>query len=230
MKLLALDSSTDACSVAATDGDKCWSRFAVCPRQHNVRLAQMQREVYEQMQDEGGLTLAGLDAIVCGIGPGSFTGIRISVGIAQGLAAALQTPVIPVRGSAAMSQQLLSERKDVDRVAVAMDARMGEVYWSVYQRSSGDTVQNAVAECIANPATLKLPPGDDWLAVGDAWFNDKLGLQSRINPSERQIPDVYPDAAWMLVVAKQSLQPIAAEQLAPLYLRNEVAKKQGAQK
>src|SRR5690554_2213743 len=121
-KVLALDTSTEQCSVALQIGDKFVSRAAVTPREHSQRILGFVQEVL----DEQGLTLKQLDAIVVGHGPGSFTGVRIGVSVAQGLAFSQQLPVIPVSTLTALAQQAI-RLQDAQQIVCAIDARMQEV-------------------------------------------------------------------------------------------------------
>ena len=232
MKLLALDTSTDACSVAITDGHETWSDFAVCPREHNSRLPEMLTATLAA----SGMAYADLDAVVCGVGPGSFTGIRIAVGFAQGLAAALRVPVYPVTGTASMSAKTFEERPEATKVAIAIDARMGELYWAIYRRCNNALVAVDKPECLVRPDDLLLPDGQDWVATGGAWQLPDSAQAMALQARGVDFVETWPDALLMLSLVQAqgpelttpAPQSVAADQLQPLYLRNQVAAKSKA--
>ena len=121
--LLAIDTATEACSVALLHAGKMFSRYAVIPRLHAQQVLPMVRELL----DESGIELKQIEAIAFGRGPGAFTGLRIAVGVVQGLAFALDKPVLPVSNLAAIARRAWRDQ-GADQVAVAIDARMDEVY------------------------------------------------------------------------------------------------------
>src|SRR5690554_5943555 len=127
MKLLAIDTATEACSVALLVDGQTFDRYAVIPRLHARQVLPM----VQQVLDEAGTALAAVDAIAFGQGPGAFTGLRIAAGVVQGLAFALDKPVLPVSSLAAIAQRVWREQQ-AGQVAVAIDARMDEVYWGCY--------------------------------------------------------------------------------------------------
>src|SRR5690606_41346453 len=125
--LLALDTATEACSVALLHEGRVLSRYEVAPRLHAQRLLPMVQEVL----DEAGIAIAALDAIAFGRGPGAFTGVRIAIGVVQGLAFALDRPVLPVSNLAVLAQRAHRE-SGASQVAAAIDARMDEIYWGCF--------------------------------------------------------------------------------------------------
>ena len=129
--LLALDTSTDACSVALQHKGEVLEDFRVIPRQHTKQLLPMVEEILAQ----AGISPAQLDAIAFGRGPGSFAGLRIATGVAQGLAFATERPVLPISTLEAMA--LLMMQQGQSRVAASLDARMNEVYWACYEQREG---------------------------------------------------------------------------------------------
>ncbi|HHI5442817.1 tRNA (adenosine(37)-N6)-threonylcarbamoyltransferase complex dimerization subunit type 1 TsaB [Pseudomonas aeruginosa] len=131
--LLALDTSTEACSVALLHEGRALSHYEVIPRLHAQRLLPMVRDLL----DEAGVALSAVDAIAFGRGPGAFTGVRIAIGVVQGLAFALQRPVLAVSDLAILAQRAYREQ-GAERVAAAIDARMDEVYWGCYQLQQGE--------------------------------------------------------------------------------------------
>ncbi|WP_417688498.1 tRNA (adenosine(37)-N6)-threonylcarbamoyltransferase complex dimerization subunit type 1 TsaB [Pseudidiomarina sp.] len=231
--LLAIDTSTEQCSVALKVGDKIYQRAAITPREHSQRVLGFVDEVLA----EGGVTLAEVEGIVCGYGPGSFTGVRIGVAICQGLAFSHTLPVYPVSTLAALAQQAV-RMHGAQCVLSAIDARMNEVYLAAY------TVQDEkLLETVApQMAPLAAVSEQSWWQTLTAGGDDAAELSRKqtievtgagtgwqaygeaLNPNQQVhvLDDVtLPLAVDMLTLA-QSVQPLAAEQLEPLYVRNEV--------
>lgn len=222
-KILALDTATEACSVALLVGDKLYSRSEVAPRDHTKKILPMVDEVLK----EAGLTLQELDALAFGRGPGSFTGVRIGIGIAQGLAFGADLPMIGVSTLAAMAQGAYRIH-GATHVACAIDARMSEVYWSRYERQSDGSWQTVDDECVIPPQSLaENVTADDqtWTTVGTGWDAYPQALATL--PLTIQGSDVlYPQAQDMVVLAKQAFEQghtVAVEDSSPVYLRDTVA-------
>src|ERR1700752_3189626 len=133
MKLLAIDTATEQCSAAVRVEGRCVARCVPTPRGHTELILPMVEEVLA----EAGLTLKQLDAIAFGRGPGAFTGVRIAIGVAQGLAYASDLPLVPISNLAAVAQQNASGDGDI---LVCMDARMNEVYWGVFRADADGLV------------------------------------------------------------------------------------------
>ena len=154
MKLLAIDAATEACSVAVCDGDVIHGQFEVCPQQHSQRLLPMVQQVLAEAE----LQLSDLELLAFGRGPGSFTGVRIATGMIQGLALGTELPVAGVSTMAAMAQQAYAQQ-GAEYIAVAIDARMQEVYFAQYQ------IENGLAKLIGEEAVL--PPAQAAELLGD---------------------------------------------------------------
>lgn len=223
MKLLALDTSSDACSVAVWTPNGCFSRFELTPKTHTQLILPM----IEQVLLEAGLILAELDAIAFGHGPGAFTGVRIAAGVAQGLALAADKRLIPVSTLAAMAQQAYQEQQ-AEQVLVALDARMGEVYWGSYGVIDA-RMQPLAAECVIAPDHVPLPASlvKQWVGVGDGWLHYETALKQRFaDYLTATATDYLPNATYMAQLAVyayqqgQLIDPALAE---PVYLRNKVA-------
>ncbi|HAS63934.1 MAG TPA: tRNA (adenosine(37)-N6)-threonylcarbamoyltransferase complex dimerization subunit type 1 TsaB, partial [Vibrio sp.] len=148
-KILALDTATENCSVALLVNDQVYVRSEVAPRDHTKKILPMVDEVLK----EAGVTLAELDALAFGRGPGSFTGVRIGIGIAQGLAFGADLPMIAVSTLEAMAQGSYRV-SGATEVAAAIDARMSEVYWGRYRRQENGEWLAVDAECVIPPANL----------------------------------------------------------------------------
>ncbi|WP_073691284.1 tRNA (adenosine(37)-N6)-threonylcarbamoyltransferase complex dimerization subunit type 1 TsaB, partial [Pseudomonas aeruginosa] len=164
--LLALDTSTEACSVALLHEGRALSHYEVIPRLHAQRLLPMVRDLL----DEAGVALSAVDAIAFGRGPGAFTGVRIAIGVVQGLAFALQRPVLAVSDLAILAQRAYREQ-GAERVAAAIDARMDEVYWGCYQLQQGE-MRLAGSEAVLPPERVAVPwdaAAADWFGAGTGW-------------------------------------------------------------
>jgi len=152
MKILALDTATEACSAALLVDGEVIDRYEVLGRGHAERLLPMVQEVLA----EGGVALSALDGIAFGRGPGSFTGLRIGAGVAQGLAFGAGLRVAPVSDLAALAAHAAVNRNS-RFVLACLDARMAQVYWSAFDCEDPDAPQTLVPEAVADPAAVFLP-------------------------------------------------------------------------
>tara|TARA_R110001599_G_scaffold19848_1_gene75605 strand:- start:15211 stop:15900 length:690 start_codon:yes stop_codon:yes gene_type:complete len=215
--LLALDTATEACSAALLHQGRVLHRFEVIPRMHAVRLLPMIGELL----DEAGIKMRDIDALVFGRGPGAFTGVRIATGMVQGLAFALNKPVIDISNLAALAQRAAREHQ-AENVCAAIDARMDEVYWGCYQLREG-LMRLVGEECVSAPqnvtlaSTMGQPEG-----AGTGWqYADRLAVQV-----ERSWPQMLPDARDLLTLAIprwESGDVLDAADAQPVYLRDKVA-------
>ncbi|MHA2727997.1 tRNA (adenosine(37)-N6)-threonylcarbamoyltransferase complex dimerization subunit type 1 TsaB [Vibrio campbellii] len=221
-KILAIDTATENCSVALLVNDRVISRSEVAPRDHTKKVLPMVDEVLK----EAGLTLQDLDALAFGRGPGSFTGVRIGIGIAQGLAFGADLPMIGVSTLASMAQASYRLHGATD-VAVAIDARMSEVYWARYTRQENGEWAGVDAECVIPPARLaEEAQADDktWTKAGTGWdaYQEDLGKL----PFNLTSGDVlYPDSQDIVILAEQELKKgntVPVEESSPVYLRDNV--------
>ena len=219
MKILALDTSTDACSAALWTDGAVVERFET-GRQHSERILPMVHEVLA----EAGLVLTQLDAIAFGRGPGSFTGLRISAGVTQGLAFGANLPVVPVSSLAALAQGV-----DASKVLAAIDARKNQVYWAVYQRNSQGIVELVDKESVVAPYDVKLPEGKDWVGAGSGWDEYAAVLMERlIDHATEWRPQCFPRARFVAQLGAEAQEKNASltpELALPVYLRDEVALK-----
>ncbi|SFN47239.1 tRNA threonylcarbamoyladenosine biosynthesis protein TsaB [Izhakiella capsodis] len=222
-RILALDTATEACSVALSDGQEVLTKFELCAREHTQRILPL----VQQILAEAGLALNQLDALAFGRGPGSFTGVRIGIGIAQGLAFGAGLPLIGVSSLETMAQGAWRLHR-AQRVLAAIDARMGEVYWAQYQRSDVGDWQGESTEAVLNPeaAVLRMKQLDgDWTPVGTGWQAwPVLTQKSKLNLTGCEV--MLPAAQDMLPLALLALaqgKAVDAEHAEPVYLRNEVA-------
>lgn len=222
-KILALDTATENCSVALLVNDKVYVRSEVAPRDHTKKVLPMVDEVLQ----EAGLTLTDLDALAFGRGPGSFTGVRIGIGIAQGLAFGADLPMIGISTLAAMAQGAY-RMHGAEQVATAIDARMSEVYWARYVRQEDGSWQARDEECVTPPLLVAQNSEADalsWYRAGTGWqaYSAELeGVAFATQPSEV----LFPDAQDIVQLAKFELQKgntVSVEEAIPVYLRDTVA-------
>lgn len=221
LKILAVDTATEACSAALLVGEQVFSRWEEAPRDHTRKILPMVQDVL----DEAGITLDELDAIAFGRGPGSFTGVRIGIGVAQGLAFGAGVPLIGISTLAAMAQG--AHRLDgAEQVLTAIDARMNEVYFGRYELIDG-RMQLVGDEVVSDPAALveargKLPGRFTRVGTGFETYGDVLStLADELVASQVR----FPAALDMLSLARSAWlagEAVAVEQATPVYLRDKV--------
>ncbi|MDF0751959.1 tRNA (adenosine(37)-N6)-threonylcarbamoyltransferase complex dimerization subunit type 1 TsaB [Marinobacter sp. 71-i] len=224
MKLLALDTSSEGCSAALLVDDSVAERFELAPRGHTRLLMPMIRELLAEQN----LVPADLDALAFACGPGSFTGLRIATGVIQGLAYGLDIPVIPVSSLAAVAEDAIAQQNlaDGDGLAVAFDARMGEVYWANYVCRGGQP-ELMGGEQVCTPGSVTLAPGvSRWFGVGQGW-SLREGFPKGVTGAMETIDDtLVPRASRVAGIAARAFRAgagVAAEQAQPVYIRDEVA-------
>ncbi|AUU85915.1 tRNA (adenosine(37)-N6)-threonylcarbamoyltransferase complex dimerization subunit type 1 TsaB [Leclercia sp. LSNIH1] len=223
MRILAIDTATEACSVALWNDGTPFAHFEECPREHTQRILPLVKMILT----EGNTSLTDLDALAYGRGPGSFTGVRIGIGIAQGLALGAELPMIGVSTLATMAQGAW-RRTGATRVLAAIDARMGEVYWAEYTRDEQGVWHGEESEAVLTPEAagerMKQLSGE-WATVGTGWpaWPD-MAKESGLTLVDGTV--LLPAAEDMLPIACQMLeagQTVAVEKAEPVYLRNTVA-------
>ncbi len=224
MRLLAIDTATEACSVAVQTPKGVFEHWVEAPREHGDRALGM----VDAVLGEAGITAADLDTIAFGRGPGAFTGVRIATALVQGMAAGLDRPVVPVSTLAAIAQGV-HRRTGHRRVLAALDARMGEVYWGAWTLDEGGVMRATDEECVVPPSAVPLPSGSGWAGAGTGWsryenlLTERIGAQLAIClghalPAAR---DLLPTAA----AAYAAGEAVPAEQALPVYLRDRVAER-----
>jgi|JI6StandDraft_1071083.scaffolds.fasta_scaffold00042_73 tRNA threonylcarbamoyladenosine biosynthesis protein TsaB len=220
MPILALDTSSDACSAAVLTNDACFTEFELTPRAHTQLILPMVESVLKQAQ----LKLSEVDAIAFGRGPGAFTGVRIATGVAQGLALAANKRLLPISTLAALAQQT-QQQVQAHKILVALDARMGEVYWGVYSWADGN-LQLEGEEQVVTPSAIELPVGNDWVAVGSGWSAYPELAERAASMIQATYADWLPSAEFIAQLAQQAYlagKALPAEQAQPIYLRNKIA-------
>ncbi|MFI4890661.1 MAG: tRNA (adenosine(37)-N6)-threonylcarbamoyltransferase complex dimerization subunit type 1 TsaB [Steroidobacterales bacterium] len=225
MRILAIDTTTEACSAALLVGDAVFARSEEPGRGHSNRILGMVDEILA----EAGIALGRLDGIAAGIGPGAFTGVRICVAVAQGLAFGAALPVVPISGLEALAFERM--QRGAERVLACLDARMAEVYWACYRADLQRGLVVSSAAAVGAPASVQLPA--DALVPGAGYYGIGRGLAA--HPQLLDLPGLrcdaadrraLPDARAMVhlgAVRFRGGEGIDPGALAPLYLRDNVA-------
>ncbi len=217
MKLLALDATTEFLSLALrVDGKQYKHDQYAGQAASQLILPQIQ-----QLLDDAQVELKDLDGIAFGAGPGSFTGVRVACGVAQGLAFGANIPVVGINVLMALAQA-----SQADRVIAASDARMREVYHAVYERQ-GDVWNEVYAAGVYKPNEVPSVVGGDWVGVGTGWkvYQDVLGERYQ-QQVVRTMPEMTPMAEAIMTLAIPAFEAglaIPASEARPIYIRNRVA-------
>lgn len=232
MKLLAFELATEACSVAVWIDGEVRERFEVAPRRH----AELALPWAGQLLAEAGIVRSQLDAIALGRGPGAFTGVRLAIAIGQGIALALDRPILGVSTLAALAAASLplplsgqgwDEDMPVRRVLASIDARMGEVYSGAFELRDHDAIALG-DEAVGAPAAIQLPDdGKDWHGVGTGFGAGDGALRERlshrlVSVDATALPHAC-DVARLAANAFGRGEAVAPERVEPAYLRNNVA-------
>lgn len=221
MNILAIETATESCSVALSRDGRLTERSSVAPRQHASLLLPW----VEALLAEADVRLEDLDALAFSRGPGSFTSLRIGIGVTQGLAWGAGLPVIPV--SSLQSAAQAAANLGLEAVVVALDARMEEVFWGCFERDADGLMQPAGEERVTAPGEVVLPGPGNWSAVGNGF--DRFDELKKLGSSLESVhAELWPQAAAMIPLAiywaaHHALLP--AEQAQPVYLRDKVAEK-----
>jgi tRNA threonylcarbamoyladenosine biosynthesis protein TsaB len=222
VKILALDTATEACSAAVLIDDKVIERYELAPRRHASLILPMITAVMA----EAGLTAAQLNALAVGRGPGAFTGVRIATGFVQGIAFAAELPVTPISTLAAIARGVMVEH-GVERVAVAVDARMEEVYWGTYRLGSDGGVEPVGRERVCRPAAAVLADTQEWFGAGSGWnlYAKTLQQSSAIRGWWGNVHPRARDIAVLGALAYRRGEYLGADKVEPVYLRDEVTRR-----
>lgn len=225
MNILAIETATESCSVALQCGDDVQHRFTHQPQQQ----AKLVLPMVDELMAEADLRPAQLDAVAFGRGPGSFTGLRIAAAVTQAIAFAHDLPVAAVSTLAILAQTAY-RTQTVSSVLAAIDARMQEVYWGVYQLNDDGLMSLHGEEQVVAPSAVTINGLGDvaWLGVGSGWRAYSEKLCQRLNTVQVTVlEDCWPHAQDMLCFAQEYIgggKTIAAEKVEPVYIRNKVAK------
>jgi tRNA threonylcarbamoyladenosine biosynthesis protein TsaB len=225
IRILALETATEACSAALYDNGTVIERFELAPQGHNRLILGMM----EQVLAEAGLALVNIDALAFGCGPGSFTGLRIAAGVVQGIAFAADLPVAPVSTLAALAAEAL-DACDCGYAYPCLDARMDEVYWAVYRRSERFTPERLQDEQVLAPALVSVPSQALGMAIGSGWTRYASILAGQMGSEKLAgiVADRFPRAGWIARLGSDVYRQgacVGAEHAQPSYVRNPVYKK-----
>lgn len=222
MNVLALDSSTEACSVALLSDAGISSQYEIIGRGHAEHLLPM----IDSLLLESGLTIRDMDLFAYGAGPGSFTGIRIGAAMMQGLALAREKKLVAVSSLSALASMHRGT------VLSVIDARMGQVYYSLFQSTVGDLHEQLGEAGVLSPEQIQLPAAGDITVVGTGWDSYRDVFMAMATPDRviRGIDSEYPHAESIARLALQEYSAGKATDPAdalPQYVRNDVARKMG---
>ena len=224
MKLLAIETSTEACSVALWIDGELREHHEIAPRRHTELVLPWA----DALLAEAGIGKRGLDAIAVGRGPGAFTGVRLAVALVQGMALALDIPVLPVSTLATLALPAAAGAGEADILA-AIDARMGEVYLGLFRADADAGLIALGAEWMARPDDAFIAEGGvtSLIGVGTGFGASDGLLAARLAARLRRFdPAALPhaaDVARLAVAAFARGEAIAADRLEPAYLRDKVA-------
>ncbi|NOZ53528.1 MAG: tRNA (adenosine(37)-N6)-threonylcarbamoyltransferase complex dimerization subunit type 1 TsaB [Gammaproteobacteria bacterium] len=220
MKILAIETATEACSAALMLDGESLQKFEFAPRQH----AELILPMIDQLLAEAGVTLSQLDAFAYGRGPGSFIGVRIAASVTQGIAYGADLPVVAISSLAALAQGGRGEH-----ILAAIDARMGEIYWGEYTRPPGvDKVVLQGREQLIAPSRVVVNGETNCVGIGSGWqtYGEELSeLLPNVNGFDGQVLPQAKSVAELAVVGYNKGQILAASQAVPVYLRDRVAVK-----
>jgi tRNA threonylcarbamoyladenosine biosynthesis protein TsaB len=213
MKFAAFETSTEWCSVAVwIDGE-----VAGVEERAGNRHSELVLPMLDRLLAAAGISIAQLDAVAFGAGPGSFTGLRIACGVAQGIAFARDLPVAGISTLEAMAE----ESGDI-RVVACLDARMREVYYSAIEKTGPRWREVIPAQCVA-PASAPMPPGGGWTGCGNGFSVYGSHFRDRFSCLK---PEVHPSAVAVARLAAPRLaagEGVDAAQAVPVYVRDKVA-------
>ncbi|MCX7083024.1 MAG: tRNA (adenosine(37)-N6)-threonylcarbamoyltransferase complex dimerization subunit type 1 TsaB [Methylococcales bacterium] len=231
MKLLAVETATEACSAALYIDGEITERFSLTANEHTKLILPM----IDNLMSESGLIPQQLDALAFGCGPGSFTGVRIATGVIQGIAFGADLPVVPISTLAAIAQDYFDSNENMEHITAftAMDARMGEIFWGVYNRDEQDYVTLIGKEVVTLADDIEFPDLTG-VGLGSGWgvYEETLMLRLAGKVKHYEV-DVRPRARAIARLGAQGFgQGLAVEvELAmPVYLRDKVAKTEAERK
>jgi len=225
MNLLAIETATETVSVALDIDGEVLEHYQHAPRQH----AELLLPWVEELLAEAGIGFASLDAVAFSRGPGSFTSLRIGIGVVQGLAWASDLPVIPVSSLAATAQTAFNE--GINSALVALDARMNEVFTGTFEANSNGIMVPVGEEKVCSPEDVQLPVTSETYGIGIG-FDRYAALEELSEQLAGVHPEIWPKASSVLQLANEWLlthEALPAEQAQPVYLRDNVAKKKTEQ-
>ena len=224
MKLLALDTSTEACSAALYIDGEITQHYQIAPREHTHLILGM----IESLLQDAGLKSSEIDLIAFGRGPGSFMGVRVAAGVVQGIAFAHSIPVVPVSTLAAMAWVAMDETGET-QVLAAIDARMKEVYWGAFQKNEAGKIVLLGDECVVAPEKAPIPEQGQWVTAGTGWASyGEIMKPTLADRCISSLDECFPSAKAIATLAIDSYEnggAVSAAEAVPVYLRDNVASK-----
>lgn len=221
MKLIGIDTSGEACSAALLVDSVISQRLELAPRRHGELILGM----LQGLLDDAGLRLSELDAVAFGRGPGSFTGVRIAVAVAQGVAFGAGLPTVPVSTLAALAEGEY-RRSGRRRILAALDARMGELYWGSFALGPEGVMVSLGEELVCPPGEVPVPQGSGWWGVGPGWAAYRETLRARLGAAIAGLsPEAIAEAQdilWIARVLWARGELVPPELAQPIYLRDRV--------
>ena len=223
MHILALDTSTEYLSLALQLDGTTLCYDSLVRQNHSQQILPQIRALL----NEANIELTDLDGIAFGTGPGSFTGVRIACGVAQGLAFGANLPVVGVNTLMALAEAS-SKACGANKVIACLDARMGEVYHAAFEKKD-DIWQEVSPSGLFKPQAVPTVDGGDWVGAGSGWLSYGEQLSAIYRQQINQVlPQALPTASAVLSIAQQQLAAglgKPATEAAPIYIRNKVALK-----
>jgi tRNA threonylcarbamoyladenosine biosynthesis protein TsaB len=224
MNLLAIDTATESCSAALLCGESLLERSELAPRRH----AELILPMIDSLLSEAGLSRRQLDGIAVGRGPGAFTGVRLAISVAQGLALGLDIPVVPVSSLAALAQDVPGDAAVLaESILAVIDARMGEIYAGVFRRREDGLVESVGEESVTSAGELILLQSSQWCVVGSGWDAYRDALSAHLAGPPRWAEGArYPQAHAIARLAQPQFaagRGVSPEYALPVYLRDKVA-------
>lgn len=221
MKLLAIDTATEACSAALYIDGNILQKYEVAPRRHAGLILPM----IDALLAETELKLTELDGLAFGRGPGAFTGVRIATGVIQGLAFASDLPVVPISTLAAMAQSVATSS---DTILCAIDARMGEIYWGLFSAGDDGIVSPLCEEQVGKPETVNIEVETSCFGAGTGWGVYEATLSAKVGAKLKGFDAIrFPRASDILTLALKEFKSgndVPAAHALPVYLRNKVTR------
>ena len=219
MKILAIETSTEACSAALGIDNSCIYRHQIAPRKHTELILPM----IDSLLNEANIKLNSLDAIAFGRGPGAFTGVRIAISVTQGLAYPYDIPVIPISTLAILAQQFSNK---YDCIAASFDARMKEIYWGLYRKNKLNIMEAIKKEKVCLPNNISTPSSGEWFGAGSGWklYSDEIKSKFKCKIIDFDY-NAYPHAKDIIKIAIPLYldgKVMSAELVSPVYLRDKV--------
>ena len=218
--ILAIETATSSCSVALLSSDQVLSRSEIGNNIHSQVILSMVQSILLEASIEVGT----VDAVAVGQGPGSFTGLRIGIGVAQGLAYGAECPMIGVSSLDALAMQSTLDGP----ILAGIDARMGEIYWAEYVKN-GDDLQRLGEIGLNLPIDIQSNSATNYILVGNAWSEYKSLLSRKLLETTNHLEQIiYPSAKALLTLALSKYldrEWVSAIDFTPEYVRNNVAEK-----